>query len=413
MYKHLALDLVKIFNEGAFITIALDNSLKNLKLTDHQKKLYSKILYGVTENKILIDYYLQPLIKGKRVKPFVKNILRIGCYVIDYMNMKDYFIVNELVKVVKKEDYKSSMFVNAVLRSYQREEKRSFDNLSNVEKLSIELSLPLELTDLLYKQYKDQIKDFFKHYEPLNSYRINTLKTSINDVCMRLEQEEIKYELMNSAILTKTSLLNHQLFNEGMIIAQDISSMRVSEVLNPVPGSMVLDTCSAPGGKSLHIASLMNNKGKILSCDIYDHKLQKINDNALKLGVKIINTLNASATSYDYGILFDYVVADVPCSGLGVINHKPDLKYHISIKDIEEINLLQKQIINHVCRYVKTGGILLYSTCTINKLENEWLIKDFLCEHQEFKILEEEIILPSNSNDGFYICKMIKGEVNE
>ena len=126
-----------------------------------------------------------------------------------------------------------------------------------------------------------------------------------------------------------------------------------------------------------------------------------------------LNTLLADATSFDYKQKFDYCLVDVPCSGLGVINHKPDLKYHISIKDIEEINNLQKKIIRHVKDYVKDGGILVYSTCTINKFENEWLIKDFLNEFKEFKKLEEEIILPNELQDGFYICKMRKEKIHE
>ena len=161
------------------------------------------------------------------------------------------------------------------------------------------------------------------------------------------------------------------------------------------------------------MASIMNNEGSITSCDVYEHKLNKINDNAKKLGVSIINTQLADATSYNYNMMYDYVLADVPCSGLGVISHKPDLKYHITIKDIKEINELQKKIIRHVKDFVKDGGILVYSTCTINKYENEWLIKDFLNEFKNFVKLEEEIILPNDSRDGFYICKMRKEKTCE
>ena len=161
MYKRLAQDLVKIFNEQAYLSICLDNSIKELNLNINDKKVYTKVIYGVCENRLLIDYNLSSLIKGKRVKPFIKNILRIGVYVIDYMNMKDHFIVNELVKIVKKDDYKSAMFVNGVLRNYQRSEKPSVYNLKNIEKISLKLSLPLDLTNLLYKQYKESMIEFF------------------------------------------------------------------------------------------------------------------------------------------------------------------------------------------------------------------------------------------------------------
>lgn len=413
MYKRLATDLVKIFNDNAYLSIVLDNAITELKLSFNDKKVYTKVLYGVVENKMMIDYNLSPLIKGKRVKPFIKNILRIGVYVIDYLNMKDHFIVNELVKIVKKDDYKSAMFVNGVLRNYQRNEKPKIDHLSEVEKLSLELSLPIELTSLLYKQYKSDIIKFFESKTVYNTYRINTLKTKVKHVLEVLDKLGVKYNINNVTLSTKESLIDSDLFKEGYIIAQDASSIRVGEVVNPSPGSSVLDACSAPGGKSLHMASIMENKGSITSCDVYEHKLNKINDNAKKLGVSIINTLLADATSFDYKQKFDYCLVDVPCSGLGVINHKPDLKYHISIKDIEEINNLQKKIIRHVKDYVKDGGILVYSTCTINKFENEWLIKDFLNEFKEFKKLEEEIILPNELQDGFYICKMRKEKIHE
>jgi len=413
MYKRLAIDLVKIFNERAYLSIVLDNSIKELKLEISDKKVYTKILYGVCEKRMLIDYNMSLLIKGKRVKPFIKNILRIGVYVIDYMNMKDHYIVNELVKIVKKDDYKSAMFVNGVLRSYQRSEKPSVNNLSKVERVSLEVSLPLELTNLLYKQYKDNLVSFFENGSSLNTYRINTLKTNVGEIKSILDKLNISYDIDNVTLYTRDALLDTDMFKEGLIIAQDASSIRVAEVVNPTLGSSVLDACSAPGGKSLHMAAIMNNTGSITSCDVYEHKLEKINDNAKKLGVSIINTLLADATTYDYNKKFDYCLVDVPCSGLGVISHKPDLKYHITLKDIEGINNLQKKIIRHVKDYVKDGGILVYSTCPINKFENEWLIKDFLNEFKEFVKLEEEIILPSSKGDGFYICKMRKEKIHE
>ena len=197
MYKRLATDLVKIFNDNAYLSIVLDNAITELKLSFNDKKVYTKVLYGVVENKMMIDYNLSPLIKGKRVKPFIKNILRIGVYVIDYLNMKDHFIVNELVKIVKKDDYKSAMFVNGVLRNYQRNEKPKIDHLSEVEKLSLELSLPIELTSLLYKQYKSDIIKFFESKTVYNTYRINTLKTKVKNVLEVLDNLGVTYNINN------------------------------------------------------------------------------------------------------------------------------------------------------------------------------------------------------------------------
>ena len=161
MYKRLATDLVKVFNENAYLAIVINNTFNELNLSVSDKKIYTKIIYGVVEKRLLLDYNLASLIKGKRVKPLIKNILRIGVYVIDYMNMKDHFIVNELVSTIKKSDYKSAMFINGVLRSYQRVDKPSLDKLSELERLSIELSIPMDLCSLLYKQYNNKMKDFF------------------------------------------------------------------------------------------------------------------------------------------------------------------------------------------------------------------------------------------------------------
>jgi 16S rRNA (cytosine967-C5)-methyltransferase len=221
MYKNIALDLVKIFNENAYLSIVLDNSIKMLKLDINSKKVYTKIIYGVCEKRLLIDYNLSPLIKGKRVKPFIKNMLRIGVYVIDYMNMKDHFIVNELVKIVKKEDYNSAMFINGVLRNYQRTPKPVLDKLNDVEKISLELSLPLDLAKLLYHQYKDKLKDFFKVGSSINTYRINTLKVDIDTLCSKLKSDGIEFENEDVIIQTKVSLINTAYFKEGLIIAQD------------------------------------------------------------------------------------------------------------------------------------------------------------------------------------------------
>ena len=263
MYNNLANDLIKIFNEHSYLSIVLDNSLKTQNLNEHDKKVYTKVLYGVVERKLLIDYYLQPFIKGVRVKPFIKNILRIGCYVIDYMNIKDYFIVNELVQIVKKKDYKSSMFVNAVLRNYQRTPKVDLSKLSPVEQISLKISLPQDITSLLYKQYKESLESFFIPKTIFNTYRINTLKTTIENVSDILTKDNYDFKIISEAIIIKESLLNHELFKNGLIIAQDLSSIKVGNVVNPHPYSSVLDTCSAPGGKSLHMASIMNNTGSI------------------------------------------------------------------------------------------------------------------------------------------------------
>ena len=224
------------------------------------------------------------------------------------------------------------------------------------------------------------------------------------------EYDNIEYNIEQDSLClkTKTSLINHELFKQGIIQAQDSSSMKVCEVVNPLPNSTVLDVCSAPGGKSMYMACLMNNQGYIMSCDKYEEKIKKIKQNAINQGINIIDARVLDGTNADYNKQFDNVLVDAPCSGLGTINHKPDLKYRISLNDINDIVSLQEKILLNASRYVKLNGYLTYSTCTINQQENEEQTNKFLNTHKDFEKTEEILILPSNTNDGFYICKMKK-----
>lgn len=408
MFRRTIETLISILNEGAYINIAINNGIESFTFNDQEKRLYTKLVYGVVENKLLLDYYLQPLIKGKRVKPFIKNALRVGVYGIDFLNLADHYIVDSIVSVVKKKDYKASTFVNAILRQYQKTPKRSLDNLSKIDYLSIKYSIDKSLVELLYKQYKNCFEDFFKEVDDIyNTYRINTIKTTKKQVEEYLIENSIDYVISNEIVLqTKRSLISSVLFKEGLIVAQDKSSIMVGLISGAKASDRILDACSAPGSKSMHLASIINNNGEIISLDVHEHKLKLIEENANKLGVTCVKTKLEDATKVVFEDTFDLVVADVPCSGLGVIRHKPDLKYQMSIDKIENIKTLQRSIIENVSKYVKKGGTLIYSTCTINKDENENLINEFLNKYNNLYKEEELIMLPSSTEDGFYICKI-------
>lgn len=415
IFKDIINSLIKVFNEGAYLNITINGILKQREdiYTEHDKKIFVRVTSGVVENKILLDYILRNLISGQRVKPFVKNALRIGAYMISFMNTPNHYVVNEIVKVVKKEDYRASTFVNAILRRYidldiYNKALNDINKLKEEERLSVLYSIDISLVKLLKSQYDDVENILKPNNNHLNCYRVNTLKINLEEVEKILSDEDITYTLDGVVLQTKESLISHVLFKEGKIVSQDASSIMVAQVANPKPGDNVLDVCSAPGSKSMHMGCLMNNKGSILCTDVHPHKLKLIEENAHKLGVKNITVKLLDGTNATYDTMFDVVVADVPCSGLGVINHKSDLKYNMTIEKINEINKLQKQILNNVCKYVKTSGTLVYSTCTINKDENEHLIKEFLQNNHDFKKLEEHIIVQhcDSNQDGFYICKL-------
>ena len=415
IFKDVINSLIKIFNDGAYLNITINNVLKQREemYTDHDKKMFVRVTSGVVENKILLDYILRKLISGQRVKPFAKNALRVGAYMISFMNTPNHYVVNEIVKTVKKEDYRASTFINAILRKYidndiYNEAMNDIKKLNEVERLSVLYSIDVSLVKLLKEQY-DDIESILKpNTIHLNTYRINTLKTTVEDVKKELELDEISCSIEGVTLFTKESLINHSLFRIGKIVAQDASSIKVSEVAKPKPGFNVLDVCSAPGSKSMHLAAIMNNTGTITSCDIHEHKLKLIEENANKLGVTNLTIKLSDGSVSVYDKEYDLILADVPCSGLGVINHKSDLKYNMTIDKIKEINNLQKKILNNVCNFVKKGGTLVYSTCTINKDENEYLINDFLSKHSNFKKVEEHIIVQNKDvyQDGFYICKL-------
>lgn len=408
MFNKVINTLVSIFNEGAYTNIIVSSTINSSNFNDTEKKLYTKLVYGVVENKLLIDYHLQPLIKGQRVKPFIKNALRVGVYGFDNLNLAKHYLVDSIVSAVKKKDYKASTFVNAILRKYQNTPVRELNNLSKIDYLSIKYSLDKDLTNLLYNQYKDKFETFFENTEETyNTYRINTLKTTKENIEDYLNKEDIEYTITNEVILqTKKSLINTNLFKDGLIVAQDKSSIMTSIIASPKENDIILDSCSAPGSKSMHLASIINNKGSIISLDVYDHKIKLIEENAKKLGVTCIKAYNKDATTVSFDHKFDVILADVPCSGLGVIRHKPDLKYQMTLEKIESIKKLQNDIVNNVLQYLKEGGTFVYSTCTINKDENELFIEKLIKKYPNLKKEEEIITLPTLYEDGFYICKL-------
>ncbi len=415
LFKDIINSVYNVFSQDAYLNLTINNMITSKvdEYTEHDKKIYVKVTSGVVENKLLLDYCLSKLIKGQRVKPFIKNALRVATYMISFMNTPNHYVVNEIVKVVKKEDFRASSFVNAILRRYINENiyNESLDEINKLEKLerlSILYSIDLELVKLLDSQY-DELESILKpSMDKYNTYRINTLKTSIEEVLEILNKEEYIYENDGIVLKTKASLINHELFTLGKIIPQDASSIKVGLVASPDSNSRVLDACSAPGAKSMHMSAIMNNTGIIYSCDVHEHKIKLIESNAKKLGVTNVKTMLVDSSCVTFDEEFDTVLLDVPCSGLGVINHKSDLKYKMTLEKIKNINTLQKQILNNLSKYVKVNGHLVYSTCTINKDENERLIKEFLEKHQEFKMLEEHIIVQNYQadNDGFYIAKL-------
>lgn len=416
--RKLALQAIeKILYKGGYANIVINEYLNKYEFTDEERRLFTKIVLGTVEKKITLAYYLEPFLKKKQ-KPLINSLLLMSVYQLVYLNIPEHAVVNESVKLANSTDRMVGSFVNAVLRNFLRNELRSLDGLDEVQKLSVKYSYPTWLIAYLLKDYDYEtvtkiveFNDDVKH----TAIRINTLKATYDEVVSVLEEEHIAYyqsDLVNDGLIVSESLVNHELFKSGKITIQDIASQMVTEVCNPENDSIIIDLCSAPGGKTAHLASWMNNTGKIYACDVHPHKIKLMEKNFKRLGVNNVKTQLIDAREVHKVVKdesFDYVLADVPCSGLGVISHKSDLKYNISLQAINDIIILQRQILDASYPLVKKGGYLVVSTCTINKSENEEQINHLIEKYPDLKVEYQKTILPFEyGTDGFFICKLKK-----
>ena len=412
--------LFEIEKEEAYSNLTINRFLE--KNRPDNTAFIRELVYGVLENKILLDYYLDKLIPSgiKKVKKKEATLLRLGLYQLIFMDsVPDYAAVNETVTLAKKLVRGREGFINGVLRGYMKKgsEIKLPDETKDLKHyLSIKYSFPLWLIEKWDKQYgMEECKKLLEasNARPKLSIRINVNKTSREELKDYLEEKG--YEVTEGTFSNRTlhvkgsGLLEDERYTEGYFSIQDEASTVAADELGAKPGETVIDVCAAPGGKTSAIAELMGNNGKIYSCDIYEHKLELIDKLADRLGLSIIEPtlLDGTSGKAEWNETADRVLADVPCSGLGVIRRKPEIKYK-DITDFRELVQIQKKILENASKYVKSGGTLVYSTCTINKDENELQVKEFLDNNKEFEFVSEKQFLPTEDIDGFYVCKMIK-----
>ncbi len=418
--------LYSIEKSGAYTNAALKEALSQGGLSSKDRGFVTELIYGVISNKSAIDYIIMQFskIKIKKMTPWVISILRMGIYQIYYMDKIPHSAAcNEAVKLAKKYSHGAGTgFVNGVLRSAARSYSDFKFPLTGdaVKDLSLEFSYPEWITEKIIAEYGvESCRMLYTENRKAHStaVRVNSLKICKNDLIVTLESEGFEcseVDGIDNALLVKGKLNieNSEAYNQGLYSLQNLSSQKAVEVLSPIPGQLVVDMCAAPGGKSCAIAEKMRNEGSVLSFDIYRHKVDLINKSAARLGINIINAKVQDSAMYcaELAEKADCVLADVPCSGLGVIHKKPDIKWTRTPDDITELCKIQEQILDNAASYVKRGGILMYSTCTILPEENRLRIQKFLTKNTDFKVLYEEQILTSALGEsGFYICKMLKG----
>ncbi|WP_202079904.1 16S rRNA (cytosine(967)-C(5))-methyltransferase RsmB [Caldalkalibacillus salinus] len=428
--KHLTRTLAlkaleQIEQGGAYSNLMLNRLLQGQPDMDKRDKhLMTEIVYGTLQHLRIIDFYLQPLLKKplNKLDPWVKQLLRLSVYQIHFLDrVPDRAIVHEAVEIAKIKGHRGiSGMVNGVLRAYLRSERPSLDTLTNkVERLAIQTSHPTWLVDRWDEQYGYEDTRLIceaNNRPPRMTLRVNQLKATREDVMTKLETEGYKVQPSTIVdegviVLEGGNVTQSSLFSEGYFTIQDESSMLIPHLLDPQPGMRVLDACAAPGGKTTHLAEYMRDEGQILAVDLHPHKEKLVRENAQRLGTSIVDTLTADARLLQDQTQesFDRILLDAPCSGFGVIRRKPDLKWSKTESDIAQISKVQLELLKKVSPLLKPGGHLVYSTCTIEKEENQSVIGHFLADHTDFHIVpdSERQILPQHfGSDGFYMIKL-------
>ena len=409
--------LSKIERDKAYSNITVDAVLNENEATS--APFVCALVYGVLERKVTIDYILSKFLNQpiKKLNPQVLTLLRMGVYQIKYMDkVPDSAAVNESVKLSKKVKCAfASGLINSVLRKVSTVEVSLPETDNKIYDLSIKYSCPEQLVEHYVNDYGyiDAEKILESSIGSVPTFvRVNNLKVTANELISQLEKEGIiskKVEKSdNSLEILSGAVFKTECYKKGYFHAQDLASQTCIDCLNPQENDIVFDLCAAPGGKSYTIAEKMNNKGKVYSFDLYEHKIKLINDGAKRLDITIIDAQIGDAAAFNPDLpKADKVLCDVPCAGLGVIRRKPEIKY----KDfgfVDNLCDLQYNILNNASLYLKEKGVLVYSTCSLSKSENEDVCNRFLNEHKNFKLESMVTLIPHKDSDGFFFARFIK-----
>lgn len=436
--RNLAVRILSEVNEeGAYANVALARNLKKAALSEIDRRFLTELAYGAIKAGGTLDWMIRHYVNRpiRKIPPMIRNILRLGFYQLFYMDkVPASAACNESVELAKKYGHPGLVkFVNAVLRSAVRApEKCAFPSGKGhaTEELALRSFHPQWLVRRWVKAFGYDAACAlcaFDNEDAVLSLRTNTLKVTREELLATLVAEGAEAEASHWApegILCRShgALGSMDALAQGLFQVQDESSMQVAHVVAPRPGEFVIDCCSAPGGKTTHLAALMKNEGRIVAGDVYEHKLARIEENAARLGISIIDTelLDARDVGRRFHQQADRVLVDAPCSGLGVLRRKPDARWKKSEADIAKLPQLQLDILTSAAAAIRPGGVLVYSTCTMAHEENEEVVEAFLATHPEFMLVETGAFLPMrpregqmvqlypqvDGTDGFFIARM-------
>ncbi|APC48681.1 16S rRNA (cytosine(967)-C(5))-methyltransferase RsmB [Virgibacillus halodenitrificans] len=434
--------LLRIEKDQSFSHLLINQELKSKKLNPKDEGLLTEIVYGTLQRQITLDYFLSKFVDSKKKLDFwVKALLRMSLYQMVFLDrIPDHAIIHEAVEIAKRRGHRGiSSFVNGVLRNIQRQGVPDTEEIQDPAlRISVETSHPEWLVKRWIGTYGYETTKAMCETNvtrKLTAVRIQPLRINRDEAIRILTDQgfEVQASTLSKQgiVIIKGNILQTDLFKQGYVTIQDQSSMLAAEMLNVIPGMTVLDACSAPGGKVTHIAEKMENKGTIYAHDLHKKKTKLIDQKAEQLQLDIVNTSQADARQLQeqYELeTFDRILVDAPCSGLGVIRGKPEIKYHKAEEDVERLAEIQLSILNSVAPLLKRNGLLIYSTCTVDAEENENVVKKFLSEHVDFHVDTEFFsdlpnsvresegisqygfqLFPQNYNtDGFFLTRLIR-----
>ena len=427
--------LNRVLNEGAYSNIILSKELNEVELNDKDKALLTEIVYGVLRRRRTLDVIIANFVKDiKLMDKNILNILRVAIYQMNFLDkIPTYAACNEAVEEAKEVSESDSKLVNGILRSFTKNPDDINVPGNKIDEYAYKFSFEPWMIRLLIKQYgENSAKKIMSGLNnvPKVSIRVNELNSDYDEVYDKLE--EMEYEVSEGVICPEAinikggkSIENNPLFIEGKITVQDESAMLVAPLLDLQEGMNVIDLCSAPGGKTTHIAEILGNTGKVLAFDLHESKLGLIKENCDRLGITNVETCAGDATKLNAELVAssDRVLIDVPCSGLGIIRKKPEIKWNKKRNDLREIIPVQREIMNNAWQYLKQGGVMIYSTCTLNKEENEENIEWFVNTHKDCEVKRIFVgkqdnlvysregyltVMPNENMDGFFIAKLEK-----
>ncbi|WP_102346987.1 16S rRNA (cytosine(967)-C(5))-methyltransferase RsmB [Bacillus sp. Marseille-P3661] len=439
--RDVALDiLLQIEKNQAYSNLLLNQMIHKNNLNQKDIGLLTEIVYGTIQRQFTLDYYLESfIVNKKKVEPWVIILLRLSIYQMVYLDrIPAHAVINEAVEIAKKRGHRGiSGMVNGVLRSVQRKGlPNTIDIDDPIERLSIQVSYPKWLIEKWVQQFGlDETRKMCENslIPPSVTARVNSTRTTIEEIISLLQKETITAEQGDLSVdaikIVKGNLTKSTPFNEGLVTIQDESSMLVARALDVLPNQMILDSCAAPGGKTTHIAELLNGSGKVVAVDLHPHKVKLIEEQLNRLRLSNVETRVSDSRKLRELFepeTFDRILVDAPCSGFGVIRRKPDIKYSKTANDVKGLASIQLSILDSIAPLLKKGGKLVYSTCTIDPEENDGVVEQFLHSHPEYTYDESLIdrmpqhvrpltkegrlqILPHYfGSDGFFIASFRK-----